>query len=282
MDEGPAAPALPVPATPTETTPSGPHLCTRRDPPDGVQGRTDDLAVSRADPDAGLVSRGGVPLALYHKVHLGVDGGVARIITALDVTPGDIADEDLPDRICKEHEGTTGRTAEEVIAATKYGTVATYALLEAQGKRASIPPHLAGDQDRAVPREQFVYDSAHDRSVCPQGQPLTRQGVSCTGTASRSIISRASPKVCSRCPLKEACCGSARARTISRPDDGGLSDRVRTYLDPPTPNGVCASGCTGWSPPRRAQGAPRAPAGAGAGARRRADPSLRRRDGLQY
>jgi hypothetical protein len=159
-----------------------------------------------------------------------VDGGVARIITALEVTPGAIADEELLERVCKEHEGTTGRSAQEVIADTKYGTTVNYARLEAQGKRASIPPHSGGEQDRAIPREQFAYESARDRYVCPQGQPLTRQGISCTGTATRSILYRASPKACGRCRLKDACCGTARARTISRPDDDGLSDRVRAYL----------------------------------------------------
>src|SRR3712207_7160493 len=54
-------------------------------------GRANALVVSRTDPDAGLVSREGVPLDLYHKVHVGVDGGAARIIAAVDVTPGEVA-----------------------------------------------------------------------------------------------------------------------------------------------------------------------------------------------
>jgi transposase len=211
----------------------GPHVLGPGDPPNGPQGRTNALAVSRTDPDAGLVSRDGVPLALYHKVHVGVDGGMARIITALDVTPGDIADEALLDRICKEHEGATGRTVIEVTADAKYGTHEIYKMLEARGIRPSIPPHLASDQRRAVPREQFIYDPVTDRFRCPQGHPLTRQGSSHTANVAGSIIYRAAPKACGACPLKEACCGTAQARTISRPDDGGLSDRVRAYLRTP-------------------------------------------------
>jgi transposase len=229
----PGLAVVPATGTPTEATQQGPHPLGPRDPPNGPQGRTNDLVVSRTDPDAGLVGRENVPVALYHKIHVGVDGGTARIITALDVTPGDVADEELLDRLRKEHEGTTGRTVTEVTADAKYGTHEIYQMLEAAGIRASIPPHRASDQQRAVPREQFVYDPLTDRFICPQGHPLTRQGTSHTANSAGSIIYRASPKACASCPVKEACCGTAQARTLSRPDDGGLTDRVRAYLHTP-------------------------------------------------
>jgi hypothetical protein len=203
------------------------------DPPNGPQGRTNDLVVSRTDPDAALVGRENIPVALYYKVHVGVDGGTARIITAIEATPGDMADEELLDRIRKEHEGTTGRAVAEVTADAKYGTHEIYTMLEAAGIHASIPPHRASDQQRAIPRERFVYDPVTDRFTCPQGHRLTRQGSSHTAKVAGSIIYRASPKVCGACPLKDSCCGTAQARTISRPDDGGLSDRMRAYLHTP-------------------------------------------------
>jgi len=43
---------------------SGPHPLGPEDRPNGSQGWTNDLLVSRTDPDAGLVMRDGVPLAL--------------------------------------------------------------------------------------------------------------------------------------------------------------------------------------------------------------------------
>jgi Transposase DDE domain len=215
------------------TRPAGPHRRGPDDPPNGPQGRTNDLVVSRTAPDAALVGRENIPVALYYKVHVGVDGGTARIITAIDVTAGDMADEELLDRIRKEHEGTTGRTVAEVTADAKYGTHEIDTLLEAAGIQASIPPHRASAQQRAIPREHFVYDPLTDRFTCPQGHRLTRQGSSHTANVAGSIIYRASPKVCGACPLKDSCCGAAQARTISRPDDGGLSDRMRAYLHTP-------------------------------------------------
>ena len=209
---------------------SGPHLLGPDDPPNGRQGGVNELAASRSDPDAGLVSHDDVPLAFYHKAHVGVDGGAARIITAIEVTAGEVADEQLLDRVRKEHEGTTGRTVAEVIADTKYGTQENYQALEQAGIAPSIPPHDSWNH-RELPREVFQYDPGHDRFRCPQGQLLARQGRSQTGGGALGvIIYRASPKVCGACPLKTACCGDAKARTVSRPNDGGLGERVRTYL----------------------------------------------------
>lgn len=214
---------------PTEICP-GPHPLGSNDRPNGPQGPVNALAVSRTDPDAGLVSRDGVPLALYHKVHVGVDGGRARIITALDVTPGEVADEDLLDRLCKEHTGTTGRTLAEVVADAKYGVAANYRWLEAAGVRASIPVHESGRAHQAVPRADFPYDAARDRFVCPEGHALTRQGWSSTAGTAGGIIYRASPKGCAACARKADCCGQAVARTVTRTADDPVRERARASL----------------------------------------------------
>jgi transposase/DNA-binding CsgD family transcriptional regulator len=229
-DVEPGGPTEPGPVSAPATEPPQPHVAGPSDPPNGRPGRANELVVSRTDPDAGLVSRDGVPLDLYHKVHVGVDGGAARVITAVDVTPGEVADEDLLDRLIKEHAGATGRTVTEVIADAKYGTYANYRALEDDGIRASIPPHLGRGKTRAVPSELFVYDPAGDRFLCPEGQPLRRQGTSCSARPGGGIIYRASPNVCAACPLRPDCCGTATARTITRPDDSGLYDRTRAYL----------------------------------------------------
>lgn len=223
-EDPPSANGDPAPAC------SGPHLLGPDDRPNARQGGVNELAASRSDPDAGLVSRDDVPLTFYHKAHVGVDGGAARIITAIEVTPGEVADEYLLDRVRKEHEGTTGRAVSEVVADTKYGTQENYLALEQEGIWPSIPPHDSWEQ-RALPRDVFQYEPGHDRFRCPEGQLLARQGRSQTGGGALGvIIYRASPTVCAACPLKTTCCGDAKARSISRPDDGGLGERVRTYL----------------------------------------------------
>ncbi len=147
----------------------------------------------------------------------------------MDVIP----DEYFLDRLCTEHEGTTVRTVWKVVADAKCGTHDNDQTLEAARIRASIPRHLGSDQHRAIPRDAFTYDPRADRFLCPHGHHLMRHGVSRTANTAGSIIYRASPKACGLCPLREVCCGTAQARTMSRPNDGELSDRVRAYLHTP-------------------------------------------------
>jgi Transposase DDE domain len=177
-----------------------------------------------------LVARDGVPLGFYYKAHVGVDGGRQRIITAVDVTPGEVADEYLLDRLLKEHAGVTRRQVEEVVADTKYGTPANYVCLEEAGIRATIPPHSAMRERGEYRADHFVYDLATDRYRCPNGQYLRRQGSSRTAGAAGGIIYRGQPKVCGACPVKAVCCPTGAARTLLRPDDAGLRERTLSHL----------------------------------------------------
>jgi transposase len=220
---GPGGSAAPVR---TESTGPGPRRATAADPPNKVVGRVNGWVVSRTDPEAELVSRSGVLLALYYKVHVGVDAGRARIVTAVEVTGGAVADEYLLDCLTREHEGTTGRTVGEVVADTKYGTAANYGMLEERGIAASIPMHENGATRRALPADAFVDDAPTDSYVCPAGKRLRRQGTSTTGGTNGGVIDRARPSECAACAHKATCCGTAQARTMFRPDDGGLRDRT--------------------------------------------------------
>jgi transposase len=219
------------PVDPEEVTrPANVHLANKDDVPNVVAGGSNLWAVSRTDPDAEMVSRWGVPLDLYDKVHVGVDAGRARIVTALEATGGAVGDEWLLERIVREHEGNARRDLAEVVADAKYGTTANDAFLEKEGIVASIPLHATKATYRAVPIEAFTDDEARDRYRCPEGQILRRQGQSATAGAMGGIIYRARPRVCAACPLKEACCGTAQARTVFRPDDGGVRDRAVAFV----------------------------------------------------
>jgi hypothetical protein len=109
-----------------------------------------------------MVRRWGVPLDLYHKVHLGVDAGRARIVMAVDATGGAVGDEFLLERIIREHEGNVGRDLAEVVADAKSGTTANYAFLEKEGIAASIPLPATKATYRALTIDAFVYSEAND------------------------------------------------------------------------------------------------------------------------
>jgi hypothetical protein len=117
------------------------HLVGKGDVPNVVEGGANRWAVSRTDSDAEMVSRWGVPLDLYYEVHLGVDAGRARIVTAVQATGGAMGGEWLLERIVREHEGNVRPDLAEVVADAKYGTTANDAFLEKEGIVASIPLH---------------------------------------------------------------------------------------------------------------------------------------------
>jgi transposase len=206
------------------------HLAGPDDTPNGALGLLNERPVSRTDPDATVVQRAKVPADLYHKVHVGVDGGAARIITAVEATTGIVGDELLLQRLVIDHEGNTHRRTLEVAADTKYGTIDNYQWLEQRDVRAAIPFNDGGSDHRLIPRSAFLYDAASDTYRCPIGTALRRQGRTTTTAAHPPIIYRPRPSDCADCPLKAKCCGTAKVRSVSRPEDGGLRDRTVAYL----------------------------------------------------
>jgi transposase len=228
-DEAPSAPP-PAARDSSAAVSAGPRALSPTDPANAPLGRLNGRLVSRTDPDAALVARDKVPPGLYYKVHGGVDGGAARLITAVEVTSGEIGDEQLLARLVREHAGATGRAVAEVVADTKYGTQANYLALDAAGIRASIQPCPGGGVRRVLGRELFAYEPAADRYRCPAGEPMRRMGRTRTGTPLGGIQYRADPRTCRACRLKPDCCGTAAARTITRPEDDGLFERVRAHL----------------------------------------------------
>ncbi|HEX2184195.1 MAG TPA: transposase [Chloroflexota bacterium] len=220
----------PTPPAAVSDLPVGPRALRPTDPPNASLGPWNGRLVSRTAPDAALVARDKVPPGLYSKAHVGVAGGTARIITAIEVTSGEVGDEQLLGRLLREHAGVTGRTVTEVVADTKYGTQANYRALQDARILASIRPFPGGGTQRAIGRDRFLYDAAADRYLCPAGHLMRRMGRTHTGTPLGGIQSRADPQACAPCQLKPDCCGTAAARTITRPDDDGLHERVRAHL----------------------------------------------------
>jgi len=206
------------------------HIADKADLPNKVEGLLNERLVSRIDPEAELVKRARVVAGLYYKIHATVDSARARIVTAVDVTGGGIADEHLLERLIREHEGNVGYRLKEVGADTKYGTAQNYQMLERLGILGSIPMRANSTAGRTVPSQEFTYDPKTDSFLCPNGERLSRQGLTTQTAAQPLIIYRAKEKRCASCSRKEQCCGQAKARSVSRPDDGGLRDRVSAYL----------------------------------------------------
>jgi transposase len=191
----------------------------------GQYQRLSDFRASATDPDAGLMqTRGGV-----HRGYLDqyvVDGGKARIILSVLVTPADVTENlpmlDLLWRTCfrwrlwpKQATGdTTDATIENIVA------------LEQAGIRAYLP---LPDFDQRSPffgKGAFTYDRERDVSSCPQGELLPFRRNRYTENA-RGY--QADAMLCNACPLKAQCTLSSHGRQIKRLVDEAYLDRVRAY-----------------------------------------------------
>jgi DDE family transposase len=93
--------------------------------------------ISTTDPDASVVRRGRGRSKLQYQVHRGVDDK-CEVITATEVTPGEIHASHLLDALVENHHQNTGQKVEIVVADSKYGTMNNYLSCHDQGIAAHI------------------------------------------------------------------------------------------------------------------------------------------------
>ena len=188
--------------------------------------RRSDFEASTTDPDAALmaVKKGGLHFG-YHD-HYAVDGGKARIILEVLVTPADVMENlpflDLLWRACFRWQ----LRPRQVTGDTTYGTVENIVAVEDQGLRAYVP---LPDFDQRTPyygASHFTYESDHDQYRCPQNHVLRRRTAKYTeGT----VVYQAEPAICNACPVKAACTESSQGRQVRRSLYAEYVERVRAY-----------------------------------------------------
>lgn len=135
--------------------------------------KTNEITVSRTDPDCSIVTtmRNGTFLA--HKVHLAVDAGQSRIITAVAVTPGAEAEYKQVPLLVGKHTFNCRKKPREVVADRGYGKQGVYVFLRKQGITPIIPKHRT--RKARVRKKQelgFTYDPKQDVYICPRGKKL--------------------------------------------------------------------------------------------------------------
>jgi hypothetical protein len=165
-------------------------------------------------------TKGGVDLG-YH-THYVVDGGKARIILQVLVTPAEVMDnQPMLDLL--------GRTRfrwklwpRQVTGDKKYGTEDNLVAIEGQGIHPYIP---SPDVDHRTPFfsvNRFRYEAERDLYLCPAGNELRFD-------QPHSRHYRARAKDCNHCPLKTQCTTSKQGCTVFRSADEAFLDRVRDY-----------------------------------------------------
>jgi len=192
----------------------------------GLYQRRSDFKVSTTDPDATPMRLKGGGTHLGYHTHYVVDGGKARIILQVLVTPSGVMDNhpmrDLIFRTCFRWK----LRPRHVTGDTKYGTIENIKALEDAGIRAYAPLPDWEHQRPFFGPAKFTYDAAHDRYVCPQGQSLLPFH---TEYKTEKVEYRADAATCNACPLKAQCTPSDQGRQVHRSFHASYLERVKGY-----------------------------------------------------
>jgi transposase len=192
--------------------------------------RLADLRASATDPDASPMQHKKKGASrLGYLTHYVVDGGKARVILNVLVTPAEIT-ENLPMLELLFRSRFRWRLRpRSVTGDAAYGSVENVAAVEKAGIRAYIVLPKHDERGPLFGKNEFVYDAEKDLYICPQGETLRRQGLD---YKERSIRYAARPSTCKACPLKTRCTKSKKkGRWIRRSFEEEYLERVRGYRD---------------------------------------------------
>jgi len=173
--------------------------------------------LSTTDPDAALVRRNSGISKPRYQVHRAVDGQ-SEVITATEVTSGEINEAHLLGPLVDQHHDNTERNAKTVVADSKYGTIENFLDCSKRGLQAHISDLGAAEVQRAskrpiFPASEFKYNPVSDTYQCPAGNQLHRKSVH---EDRQSIDYAATAKVCGACELREKCTNNKSGRSIKR------------------------------------------------------------------
>lgn len=181
------------------------------------RGRANRKYISTTDPDASVVRCGAGRCKLRYKLHRSVDEK-AEIITATQVTAGEVNEAHRLGSLIDAHEKNTGEKLQTAVADSKYGTIDNYLHCRDQNVQAhfeSVEKALSGSGRRKgiFDAAAFAYDRQQDRFICPAGKQLRPRKYK----KKRKHLEYSLPaKICNACSLKDQCTRSKHGRTLKR------------------------------------------------------------------
>src|SRR6266566_9285376 len=192
----------------------------------GLYQRTSDFKVSTTDPDATPMRLKGGGTHLGYHTHYVVDGGKARIILQVLVTPSEVMDNHPMRDLIFRTRFRWKLHPRHMTGDTKYGTIENIKALEDAGIRAYVPLPDWENQRPYFGPAKFTYDAAHDLYVCPQGQLLRPFH---TEYKAEKVEYRADAATCNACPIKVQCTPSDHGRQVHRSFHASYLERVKGY-----------------------------------------------------
>lgn len=181
------------------------------------------------DPDAAIVRHGSLPPRPRYKHHRAVDD-LCGVITAVETTPGDVAENRKLFELVEQSELNSGSEAEVVVGDCQYGTAENFRGCIERG----IAPHLGDFAEKArrghkrkreiFGEDKFFYDASRDVYVCPAGKLLKRRHYK---PLRKTYYYGCSPKLCGSCALRTQCTRARTGRTVMRHEGQELVDAAR-------------------------------------------------------
>jgi hypothetical protein len=173
--------------------------------------------ISTTDPDASVTRRGKGKSKLKYQIHRGVDPR-HEVITATEVTPGEVHEAHRMQALIDTHEKNTETTVETAVADSKYGSIENYLACHDRGIKAHFTSleeaqHGTGTKKGIFAKQAFAYNAESDTFICPAGQTLKRRNFNKKRQHYEYITAAGT---CNRCRLKAQCTKAKSGRTLKR------------------------------------------------------------------
>lgn len=187
-----------------------------------------DQLLSTTDPDAAIVRKGHqAPRPRYHH-HRAVDDAHG-VITAVETTPGHVAENHRLLPLIEQHEKLTGQKVATAVGDSKYGTTENFVACAQRDMRTHLGD-LRAKQNHArsagiFPDSDFQHDAATNTVRCPAGQTMKPRRLHPTKRTWEYQLPRA---VCAACSLRQQCTRARQgSRTVHRHEHHALLEQAR-------------------------------------------------------
>src|SRR5262245_39274128 len=188
-----------------------------------------DRLMSKTDPDAAMVRRSGDSARARYHHHRVVDDAQG-VITAVETTPGSIAENKKLVDVVQQHERNTLGPVQTVVADHKYGTAENYVAGQQSGWTTHMGDVLGKQnhdqkQTGIFPESAFTYRSGDNTYLCPAGQVMKPRRLH---WFKRTWEYQLPKEVCAACKLRSQCTrAKVNGRTIHRHEHQQLLDQGR-------------------------------------------------------
>ena len=134
--------------------------------------RRSDYELSPTDPDASLMQHKKGATRMGYHAHYVVDGGKARVILNVLLTPADVTENQPMLDLLFRTRFRWGARVRRVTGDAKYGTKEIIAAVEKAGIRAYVSMAHFEDRSPYYGSSRFAYDAERDLYRCPKGESL--------------------------------------------------------------------------------------------------------------